>query len=339
MIWYIENYQRSRREREGLEALASRVDWLIPIGWRIDSSVRLIWDADIAAAGRTFPLSLRYPNHFPLSPPVVLPRGSVERWSSHQYWPSGELCLEYGPDNWHSDLTGADMIESAHRLLQDEGTAPDQGSEVASRHETTRGQDLRGKFTRFIATRALADALASVPEGTMLPATAIGLLHEDSYVNMVSSITMPDGQTWREAFPQLATLGYERPIALFRWQAGAPLPPTDSLTAFRASAAAQDLVLPAVKHAILVQLCRIHAYFLSEQDDTASEVSVIPPQPYASRLDEDHVALAERKVAIVGCGSLGSKIAAMLARSGISGFLLVDDDILLPDCTSRSRLA
>ena len=33
-------------------------------------------------------------------------------------------------------------------------------------------------------------------------------------------------------------------------------------------------------------------------------------------------------MAIVGCGSLGSKLAVMLARSGVGKFLLVDDDVL-----------
>jgi hypothetical protein len=45
MIWYIEDYRRNRREREAIEALVSEVNWLIPVGWRIDSSIRLVWDA------------------------------------------------------------------------------------------------------------------------------------------------------------------------------------------------------------------------------------------------------------------------------------------------------
>src|ERR1035441_5855542 len=136
MIWYLENYQRSRREREELESLAATANWLTPIGWRIDDSVRLIWDADLSTPGGARPISLRYPSHFPHSPPLVLPRGSTERWSEHQYGPGGELCLEYGPDNWHPDITGAEMIISAHRLLQGERPTADESATVASRHQT-----------------------------------------------------------------------------------------------------------------------------------------------------------------------------------------------------------
>lgn len=338
MIWYLEDYRRNRKERESLEALASSVDWLTPLGWRIDSSLRLIWDADITTVARTFPISLRYPNHFPHSPPLALPRGDSERWSQHQYGPGGELCLEYGPDNWHPDLTGADMIASAHRLLLGERPAPDQQGEVASRHQTTLGQDLRGRFTRFIITRALADALAGTPEATMLSANAIGMFHGDSYVNVIASISMPDGQVWKDALPEPLSLGYERPISLCRWPAGAPWPPTSSVTALSTALAAHNLLLPKVSHAMIVRGKEIRAYFLRGDEDTVFEASVIPPQPSASRLDKDHAPLPDRKVAIVGCGSLGSKIATMLTRAGVGKFLLVDDDLLLPDNFVRHDL-
>ena len=120
MIWYFENYRRSQREREAIETLVSSTDWLVPGQWRLDDSARLTFDADIVVGDRTFPISLRYPNHFPHSPPSVVPRGDTTRWSFHQYGAGDELCLEYGPDNWHPEITGADMIASAHRLLQTE---------------------------------------------------------------------------------------------------------------------------------------------------------------------------------------------------------------------------
>jgi hypothetical protein len=75
MIWYLENLQRNRTEREALETLASSVTWLTPVGWRIDADLRLVWDADIAIPAGNRQVSLRYPNHFPYSPPLVLPRG------------------------------------------------------------------------------------------------------------------------------------------------------------------------------------------------------------------------------------------------------------------------
>lgn len=332
MIWYFENLQRTRQEREALEVLASTADWVTPIGWRIDASLRLTWDADISVAGQTFPISLRYPNHFPHSPPVVLPRGDAQRWSSHQYGPGGELCLEHGPDNWHPDTTGADMILSAHRLLQGERPALDQRGTVSSRHRTTLGQDLRTKRSRFLVTPELAEFVKSISEGTMLSASALSVVHEEGVVCVLASAITLDGTKWADASLPVPLLfeGYEQTGELFRWPANANPPSTENLKKFRASVAEQGFVLPVGKYALLVHKSNFRAYYLDDSDDTVSELSVIPTQPPAARLDEGHAILVDRKVGIVGCGSLGSKIAVMLSRSGVGKFLLVDDDILFP---------
>ena len=331
MIWYLEDYSRHRREREALEALTTSVDWLVPIGWRIDDKLHLIWDADIATSARVFPISVRYPNHFPYSPPLVLPRGAAERWSGHQYGAGGELCLEYGPDNWHPDLTGAVMVESAYRLLASEQTTANRpGEEVASRHQTTLGQELRGEHSRFLVTRALADFLVQITEGAVLSATAFGLFHKHSFVNVVSSISSKEGVVWRDTLPAPFAFCYERGITVCRWPSDALWPSRLSLTDFLNSASSHGLDLPNDNYVVIVRGSRIRAYVTDSSDDTVTEVSVIPPEEATSRLDDDHQQLKQRRVAIIGCGSIGSKIAVMLARAGVGSFFLIDDDLLLP---------
>lgn len=338
MIWYFEELGRHRHEREALDALASSVDWLVPIGWRIDGELHLIWDAEIITSARAFPISVRYPNHFPHSPPLVLPRDTSERWSGHQYGPGGELCLEYGPDNWHPDLTAADMVTSAHRLLQGEQPAPDQTGEVASRHETTLGQELRAVHSRFLITRALAGFLAQLAEGTVVSAKAFGFFHTHSYISLISSVSSETVEIWRDVLPTPFAFNYEREIALCRWPMDALWPPERSLNDFRASAERHEIHLPDVKHVMVVRGSGIRAYYLDSDDNTATRITVIPPEPEMSRLDDDHKALHQRKVAVIGCGSLGSKIAVMLARAGVGKFFLIDDDLLLPDNFLRHDL-
>ena len=58
----------------------------------------------------------------------------------------------------------------------------------------------------------------------------------------------------------------------------------------------------------------------------------------AGRLPENYATLAGKKVGIVGCGSLGSKIAVSLARSGVRDFVLIDDDIMKPGNLVRHDL-
>jgi len=56
------------------------------------------------------------------------------------------------------------------------------------------------------------------------------------------------------------------------------------------------------------------------------------------RLHENQLVLGEKKVAVVGCGSVGSKIAASLARAGVARFVLVDHDVFLPGNIVRNDL-
>ncbi|MBL4775230.1 MAG: ThiF family adenylyltransferase [Mariprofundus sp.] len=48
--------------------------------------------------------------------------------------------------------------------------------------------------------------------------------------------------------------------------------------------------------------------------------------------------LLNKKVAIVGCGSLGSEIALMLSKAGVGELTLIDHDLLVPDNIYRHRL-
>ena len=340
MIWYIENLVRHRGEREALDALASSANWLVPGEWRIDNSLRLIWDADLVVSDRTFSVSLCYPNHFPHSPPMVLPRGEPVRWSSHQYGVGGELCLEFGPDNWHQDLTGADMIQSAHRLLLSEQPESGLPGLVASRHSTTLGQNLRGTLCRLLVTRSLAALAAKIPHRVAMIGSVLGIFHDESFVNILASLMMPDGEKWLEpSLPKpLKGEGYVREAVLFRWPENANLPPDDSLAAYRNAVAKNCALLPDVKFAVLVLGSVFRAYMLDSDADKVTELAVIPPEPAAARVDEAHSHLANRKVGIVGCGSLGSKLATILARAGVGRFLLVDDDIVFPDNFVRHDL-
>ena len=58
----------------------------------------------------------------------------------------------------------------------------------------------------------------------------------------------------------------------------------------------------------------------------------------ANRLPGGYDRLASASVGIVGCGSVGSKIAASLARAGLGRFVLVDGDVLFPGNLVRNDL-
>ena len=54
--------------------------------------------------------------------------------------------------------------------------------------------------------------------------------------------------------------------------------------------------------------------------------------------NEQYKVLSRKRVAIIGCGSLGSSIAKLLAQGGVGSFLTIDDDIMAAHNTSRHSL-
>lgn len=327
MIWYFENAERSRVERLAIEALVTQVQWLRPMDWRIDQSLRLVWDADIIIGERIFPIYLRYPNHFPHSPPLVMPRGETSRWSSHQWGAGGELCLEIGPDNWSADFTGADMVRSAFRLLEmeEQGTP---SSQIPSRHRMTLGQDLRGTVSRFVATPSLQTFAASQQETFTCKVDAI--LHDEVVVYYLSHVTRDGVEVWRDdSIPKpLRAEAYNLDAVLIPWKPSGDLPPTTTRDNFLAALAEEGFILDeSCRFVVLSQGKRVTTFRVL--GDFVSKVIVVGPDPIVIRLSENHKAVCDKRVAIVGCGSLGSKVAASLARSGVGNFLLVDDDVIM----------
>ena len=67
-------------------------------------------------------------------------------------------------------------------------------------------------------------------------------------------------------------------------------------------------------------------------------VTVDLPEDGQGRVEEAYGALAGKIVGLVGAGSLGSMVAAALARAGVGKFLLIDDDVLLPGNLVRHDL-
>lgn len=336
MIWWIENPERSAAERLAIQELAGSVDWLQLLGLRLDGS-HLCWDADILGPERPYPITLRYPDHFPSSPPRVFPRGVQERWSFHQYGAGGELCLEFGPDNWHQDLTGADMLRSAHRLLAGEEAFALGGQEVASRHKESEGQLLRGRSNRIFIPSSGQQLLAGMAEFETLAASVVVMYRGTS--NTFILACAGEGETaWKaELPPVLSASHFSLTAMLIRWPETAELPRSTVVSTFRELFRPFGVDMSGRECLIVMKGADVFAYDLALSGKVGA-LAVVLERPSASRLDGHHLALAARRVAIVGCGSLGSKIATMLARSGVGQFVLVDDDILLPENLVRNDL-
>lgn len=351
IMWFLEDDARLSRERAAIDALDDSAPWLKGPTWFLSGS-NLAVQADIEVGNNNYSVVLEYPVFFPAIPPTVSPRDSNELWSGHQYLRSGELCLEWGPDNWEPHITGADMLESTFKLLS---TEKDDGNEhqrvVASRHEASLGQDFRGSVLRVAVPPKCDEFLTNLPEGsigtfdfTLVYRDGNGTLHIQSVhpeggdpwiapdlpKTLISNHFSRKGRFARTELTRDSFAGVSRDTlkaALEVCGCDSALPPMgedNTLSILVLRNKSPDLIalwLPTKESDSVMQL---HTFQIGADD--------------SSRRGTGRELVGSKRVGVVGLGSAGSKITISLARSGVRDFLLVDDDIFLPENVERHTL-
>lgn len=345
MIWWASQPRRARAESVGIAELEERSDWLRGVSWRIGNDARLIADFEILHLGDAVALTITYPSFFPNMPPQVTPRGDI-RLSDHQYGAGGELCLEFRPDNWEPDMTGAMMIESAHRLLAGENPAPAVQDEVASAHRMTLGQEIRNADFRLVLSADAKAQLSVLPYFSLIELVIEELFHADHWMAFPKRLGSTEAPIWTK--PKGVTgmrdrVGYairfpdetEVPIAAkyafmkTLFEAAKVQPPLDAL-----EASSQELPL------LIIHRDRFRLISLSSGtgERAVYDYRMLELPEDGPRLSGEYIKLSEKSVAIVGCGSVGSKIAISLTRAGVTSFVLVDGDVLFPGNLVRNEL-
>ncbi|WP_175720173.1 ThiF family adenylyltransferase [Burkholderia anthina] len=343
---------RMLAETRGLDELAGTAEWLTKLEWGVTDTKDVCVDFDITINDKVHEAVLVYPALFPQAPAFVRPRKPDESWSSHQYPSTGTLCLEWGPDNWHPGLTGADLVVSTFKLLTYEKFGPFIGVTAPSRHELTLGQRIRFEYRRFLITQQLQIALEASPRtgpitlavGTLhrrpeliavatqlgdeaLP-TQLGVPKEISDSTLGSSWVRKGFVVWCDEWASLPKVVNDQGILReFLKTKGCWPWPNDEMQSGFILLADEQLRLRPIAVAANTEGSTVFDYFPVDCTDKG-EV----------RQPERNANLAQKKVAIVGLGSVGSKVAISLARSGVTRFLLIDDDILKPANLARNQL-
>ena len=346
-MWFLNDLGRLNREKAVVETLDETSIWLDGVQWQLDRSDMIINAEIVLADDKRFAVSLRFPDLYPSVPPSVRPR-EPELWSTHQYGVIGDLCLELGPDNWHPDShTAADMLRSTYRLLTLEADHDaDSAVEIPSRHQLTDGQVQRSQAFRWVLTPSARDALGSIPNGTTARCEMYLMYHEEVFTVFVVRIEQLNGEDWIDVgIPVgLKRLGRTAKAVVIGGQQGA-LRMAGLGEAAEVTALLAQHTIPAPKDEIedanvdKIEFVIVnglgdqwYAYMRWHDCERISVYSTLNADvaPPDIRLGFDREALGGVKVAIVGLGSAGSKIATSLARAGVGHFVLLDDDLLHP---------
>ena len=340
MMWFHrfdDRFLLEKREVDLLvaEGLVKCVTWHVN---ELEGTVRA--DLDFEAGGRLREAMLVYPFVFPYAPLQVRPRHEGECWSGHQ-WPTGELCLEIRADNWHPDFTARDMILSARKLLDTEATVDDAGAplRVPSAHQFTEGQRLSRHILRLVISD---DMIAEVNRrGT---ATHLVDLKSTEYdvlrvFTAMSSAGSAYHSEWIDRGVPARTRSNDNRVArivVLEDGDSRHLALTDPN--FKPEQIwAQFSSIPFDRNAIVVGLLhdRVLAKWLL-MDEVYDIEAILMDNQQRSPTRNDSA--SGKLVAIVGCGSMGSKVAASLARCGVARFFLVDGDVLKPSNLVRNDL-
>ena len=362
--WIFREPERLRHEREEIENLKLSADWLVVANWNIESH-GLCVDAVIHSHGHDYEVRLSYPDLFPHAPPNVRPRNAEGRWSGHQYaGANGVLCLEYRPDNWRPEITGAQMLESARRLLDIENPLgqdrPARPLTAPSAHELTVGQKVRGEWARWYVSEAFQQFLAEQPFASS-GSFKFSLRHpNENWIILIHEAAALADDTWKDV--QIPA-GIPDATATDLWNGvwlnapehdAATIKAAATLDALRAIAReagyspellATDGASPVagINRGIRAVLIRDRErnphLFISLSDASITRCTPIRSETSNedSRLPEGQ-SLGGKSIGIVGLGSAGSKIAVTLARMGARKFYLVDHDLFLPENIVRNAL-
>lgn len=341
MNWLLTQPGRALKEKADLADLEGEVDWLSDVAWSL-AGLTLTVRFTLMLGEQRVDLVMTYPDYFPDAPPSVKPVSADVLLSDHQWGRGGELCLEHRADNWRAEITGADMVRSAYRLLSEEGDPA--AAPVPSAHALSLGQTIRGEDYRFLWPPALADLVAALPPSTDLPITISE--YKVGGVELARPTTLREGEAVLWSDPPLGSEGrtYDARLVVLAAETRFLAKPTTDQVRESLAAAGADHHLEAPNEGLRLfilakgaEATLVWGYRTPDKSAFFPYRSVLLPTPSA-RLPDAYAGLASKTIGLVGCGSVGSKIAVSLARSGVENFVLLDDDLLYGGNLVRNAL-
>jgi len=351
-LWASEDPSRLLREIQGIADLSAASDWLTGTAWGTTEAGHLRLAACLTIDEKEYAVDLIYPALFPDTPAYVKARNG-ERWSAHQYG-GGTLCLEWGPDNWHSDVTGVDLLRSAHKLLATERSA--EPGRVESRHRSSEGQDLRQQPRRIYLDRRALNILAGIPARSVRKVQLQSLFRLEPFrtTSFIGTIEKAQSGEFEECGIPFDKTGLQISLGqagyLFKCDdLSVAKPPTtfdelvDQVKELGFEDGLTDIVAGSEEGTTSFVVLLLdgtgvgRAIAVTVADRTIGHLAVLRSEVdgLVVRTPDPPVC---RRVGIVGLGSVGSKVAVSMTRAGFRNFVLVDDDVFKEENLVRHEL-
>jgi len=332
-FWWLADTARLGSERAAVEGLAEGEGWFRRERWRFHEA-KLCAEGVITAHGHTYPVRLVYPDQFPAVPAWVEPQED-SRWTTHQYG-AGTLCLELRPDNWVVTATGADVLRSAHNLLIIEDPLGDGHDRAPSAHHVCELQAYDWGANPVLIGAGCRDR---VRQGQAVDLRALRWMAADDVWPIMVHDAEDRSNPRRPPGADLNSWRFE--VTVFVSSSAGPIGTPERVALVEAGGFAPEMAAAIETSSggllLLAGADELVAFHLLGDGATHRRRVFVLPEQSGARSGRAPDAQAKR-VAIVGAGSVGSKIAESLVRSGVSRLNLIDGDVLLPGNLERHGL-
>jgi len=276
---------------------------------------------------------LIFPDQFPEVPAWVEPQDDV-KWSPHQYG-KGTLCLQLRPDNWVASATGADVLRSAYELFLIEDPLGDGAGKQRAPSEHSIGE-LQAYDWNANPVLISAGCLERLRSGETKDLRALRWLGFDDVWPIMVHDEQDRKSARRPPGPDINTWRFEIPAYFSTSAVPAVISDRASLT----TEGGFDIALSFETGPAVVLFANDESltafHLLDEGKPHRRNVFVLPDHTDArsGRATTDQ----QKRIAIVGAGSVGSKLAESLVRSGAVLLTIVDGDVMLPGNLERHTL-
>jgi hypothetical protein len=332
-VWWVTDLRRLAAERAAVDEAVVE-GWFRLIRWCLHDH-RLAVQGVITVHGTEYPVRLVYAEQFPAVPAWVEPRDPDVHWSEHQYGPGGPLCLELRPDNWHPSATGGDVLRSAYNLLRAEDPLGSGRQErVPSAHHIGAIQGYHLGQNPVLIGRG---CLSRIREGTAVGLRAIRCAFADDVWPILVFDAVDEASGAQPPGPNILEGRQEVTVVLGRGSASQDGPLSRRELGRMLGLNLQEDAGPGPLLALAVCDGDVIPYHSTDADSVFPRTLVSLPDDVGARSGHA-VSMSQKRVTVIGLGSVGSKLAESLVRAGVMRLGLVDGDVMLPGNLERHTL-
>ena len=238
------------------------------------------------------------------------------------------------------------MVESAYKLLS--GENPQEGVSVEAiidGHAVSIGQATRTAYGRFVLGFEDWGALSALQANSLYTGTLSEVGLDKRISTRLMLIGDDDKPIWQSSSKFADPIFRSDVFIVKNPSAALPhSPQAKDVKAFLSSVEGNDLAINRAHEngsfylLLFGEVCTLYWVSFKEDDPFVFSYKTLVESHSKSRLP-DGLNLSDRKVGIVGCGSLGSKVAMHLARTGLGAMVLFDDDVLFEGNLVRNELS